>query len=45
MTVRIIADADYWNHLSERLEQFNVTHVIPEILSGKTLMEEFELST
>ena len=42
---RIIADADYWNHLSERLEQFYVTHVIPEILSGKTLMEEFELST
>ena len=42
---RIIADADYWNHLSERLEQLYVTHVIPEILSGKILMEEFELST
>ena len=40
---RIIADADYWNHLSERLEQFYVTHVIPEILFEKILMEEFDL--
>ena len=34
---QIITDADYWNNLSEKLEQLYVTHVIPEILSAKIL--------
>ena len=38
---RILADLDYWNNLMEKLEHFYVTHVIPEILSGRIFMEEF----
>ena len=32
---RILADLNYWDHLSEKLEQFYIQHVIPEVLSGK----------
>ena len=42
---RIVADLDYWNNLSERLEQFYITHVIPEILSGRIFIDEFGTST
>ena len=42
---RILADLDYWNNLSEKLEQFYVTHVVPEILSGRIFMEEFQTTT
>ena len=38
---RILADLEYWNHLEEKLEEFYVHHVIPEILSGKIFLEEF----
>ena len=38
---RILADLDYWNNLMKKLEHLYVTHVIPEILSGRIFMEEF----
>ena len=38
---RILADLNYWDHLSEKLEQFYVQHVIPEVLSGKIFQEEY----
>ena len=38
---RIVADHDYWTDLLEKLEQFYVQHVIPELLSGKMFQEEF----
>ena len=41
----ILADIDYWNNLSEKLKQFYVTHMIPEILSGSIFMEEFGTTT
>ena len=38
---RILANVDYWDHLSEKLEEFYVQHVIPEVLSGKIFQEEY----
>ena len=38
---RIIADNDYWDHLFEKLEDFNVQHVIPEVLPGRIFQEEY----
>jgi len=37
----IIADLDYWCTLEEALEVFYLHNVIPEILSGKILLEEY----
>ena len=37
---RIVANLNYWDHLSEKLEQFYIQHVIPEVLSGKIFQEE-----
>ena len=36
---RIMANYDYWMDLLEKLEQFYLQHVIPELLSGKILQE------
>ena len=38
---RILADVDYWDILSEKLEDFYVHYVIAEILSGKNFREEY----
>lgn len=38
---RIVADRDYWVDLLEKLEQFYLQHVIPELLSCKIFQEEF----
>ena len=38
---RILADLNYWDHLSQKLEQFYIQHVIPEVLSGKIFQEEY----
>ena len=38
---QMLANLDYWSNLMEKLEHFYVTHVIPEILSGRIFMEEF----
>jgi len=37
---RIVADYDYWVYLQEKLEQFYLQYVIPEILSGKIFQED-----
>ena len=37
----IIADYDYWTELQEKLEQFYLHHVVPELLSGKIFQQEF----
>jgi len=37
----ILADLDYWDTLSEQLEDFHVHYVVPEILSGKIYQEEY----
>ena len=42
---QILANLDYWNNLLEKLKHFYVTHVIPEILSGRIFMEEFGTTT
>ena len=39
---RILADVDYWVELEQLLEDFYVRHVIPEILSRKIFMQDFE---
>lgn len=38
---RILADLDYWDTLEQKLEEFYVHNVIPEILSGKIFQEEY----
>ena len=38
---RILADVEYWDELSEKLEDFYVHYVVPEILSGKIFQEEY----
>ena len=38
---RIWADLEYWNILEEKLEEFYVHYIIPEILSGNICLEEF----
>ena len=37
----ILANVDYWDHLSEKLEELYVQHIIPEVLSGKNFQEEY----
>ena len=39
---RILADLDYWNNLEEKLEQFYLQHVVPELLSKHIFLEKFE---
>jgi len=39
---RIVADYNYWVDLLEKLEQFYLQHVIPEILSAKIFQEDVE---
>lgn len=38
---RILADADYWENLEEKLEQFYLCHVVPELLSRRIFVEKF----
>ena len=38
---RILADADYWKNLEEKLEQFYLYHVVPELLSRCMFLEKF----
>ena len=38
---RILPDIEYWNELEQTLEDFYVRHVIPEILSKRIFMEEY----
>ena len=38
---RIIADYDYWTNLLEKLEQFYLQRVVPELLTGKIFQQEF----
>ena len=39
---RIFADLDYCKILKQKLEEFYVRNIIPEILSGKTFQEEYD---
>ena len=39
---RITADLDYWSTLEEVLEVFYLRNVMPEILSGKIFLEEYD---
>ena len=38
---RILADADYWENLEEKLEHFYLYHVVPELLSRCIFIEKF----
>ena len=38
---RILADADYWENLEEKLEHFYLYHVVPELLSRHIFIEKF----
>lgn len=38
---RILADADYWENLEEKLEHFYLYHVVPELLSRRIFIEKF----
>ena len=38
---RILADHDYWTKMCDVLDEFYVQHVVPEILSGRILKEEY----
>ena len=38
---RILANVEYWDILSEKLEDFYVHYVVPETLSGKNFQEEY----
>ena len=38
---RILADADYWESLEEKLEHFYLYHVVPELLSRHIFIEKF----
>ena len=38
---RILADLDYWNDLEEKLEQFYLQYVVPELLSKHMFLEKF----
>jgi len=35
---RILADLEYWGTLEEKLEEFYVRYMVPEILSGKVFL-------
>ena len=38
---RILTDLDYWNTLEQKLKEFYVRNIIPEILSGKIIQEDY----
>lgn len=38
---RIVADYDYWTELNDKLDDFYMQYVVPEILSGTIFMEEY----
>ena len=38
---RILADAEYWENLEEKLEHFYLYHVVPELLSRRIFIEKF----
>ena len=38
----ILADLEYWDTLEEKLEDFCVCYMIPEILSGRIFLEEYQ---
>ena len=38
---QILTDLDYWNTLEQKLEEFYVRNIIPEILSGKIFQQEY----
>ena len=37
---RILADADYWENLEEKLEHFYLYHAVPELLSRRIFIEK-----
>ena len=37
---RILADADYWKNLEEKLEQFYLYYIVPEILTKRSNLEQ-----
>ena len=37
----VVDRIDYWDILSEKLEDFYVHYVVPEILLGKNFQEEY----
>ena len=41
---RILADADYWENLEEKLEHFYLYHVVPELLSRCIYIEKFGIA-
>ena len=38
---RILADLDYWDNLQEKMKQFYLHHVEPELLSKRIFLEQF----
>ena len=42
---RILADADYWKNLEEKLKQFYLYHFVPELLSRHIFLEKFGATT
>ena len=38
---RILADNKYWKEFEEKIEEFYVCYMVPEILSGKIFLEEY----
>ena len=38
---RIMADYDYWTEVNDKLGNFYMQYVVPEILSGAIFMEEY----
>ena len=40
---RILADLEYWGTLEEKLEEFYVRYMVPEILSRKFFLEEYNV--
>jgi len=37
----MLADLEYWSTLEEKLEEFYVCYMVPEILPGKIFLEEY----
>jgi len=38
----ILADLEYWDTLQEKLEEFYVRYMVPEILPGKIFLKEYQ---
>ena len=36
-----MADYDYWTELNDKVDNFYMQYVVPEILSGAIFMEEY----